>query len=410
MKRFLALFALCLSCNPNLMAPGSKRYPAECREGGPILETVTWNVGLAPGVVSYATPRTPAVAEELSKFRHVGVMCLQEVWTQEAKDAIVAAMGLPEEQVYYVDTRGMGEEPPGSNVCSADQLAPISQCVREECSGLAHPEETTICANRECHDELVSAYMRGGRDCLDCLAASVGKDVDAVEAQCTAPAPGVTRAFDGQNGVMLISRWPLKDREWEMLPASYSNRVALYASIELEGRETLEVACAHISTWTELSPALKDEDGDAVFGDWDDEMVAQVTRISDALKRRAQGRPQLFLTDLNAGPEIGRGIKGDMPRVWSRVRALGFSSPAAQAERPFCSVCNGNTLRGPTANSKLIDHVLMRDPIGGSRLEPKCVRSLFDGEHARYFKGYGDGLMEEHLSDHYAVAVTFRYE
>ena len=31
-------------------------------------------------------------------------------------------------------------------------------------------------------------------------------------------------------------------------------------------------------------------------------------------------------------------------------------------------------------------------------------------EHARYFKGYGDGLMEEHLSDHYAVAVTFRYE
>src|SRR6188472_3500396 len=108
------------------MAPSGKRYPSECRDHGPILETMTWNVGLAPGVVPYATPRVKPVAEELGKFRNLGLICLQEVWTQEARDAIVASLKLPADQVYYVDTRGMGEEPAGSNVCSPSQIGPLA--------------------------------------------------------------------------------------------------------------------------------------------------------------------------------------------------------------------------------------------------------------------------------------------
>jgi len=407
LKRILVLLALSLSCNPSLMAPG-KRYPSECKNPGPILETLTWNVGLAPGVVPYATPRIEPVAQELAKFRNMGLICLQEVWTQEARDAIVASLKLPAEQVYYVDTLGMGEEPPGSNACSPSQIDPLAACVRDNCGDIEDPEETTICANRECHSDLVSLYLRGGRDCLDCLVASVGKDLRTIESQCTKPAPGVTRAYGGQNGVMLISRWPLVNRSWEMLPASYSNRVALYATVELKDREPLEVACTHVSTYAEMPPGYE-EDGRTVFGDWDDEMITQITLISEKLRQRAGMRPQLFLGDMNTGPEIGPFIS-DMRRVWSKIMALGFLSPAAQAETPFCSACEGNSLRGPGSRSKLIDHVLMRDPIGGSKLEPKCVRSVVDDQHKRFFKGYGESLLEEHISDHYGVAVTFSYE
>jgi endonuclease/exonuclease/phosphatase family metal-dependent hydrolase len=410
LKRSLVLlaFALGLSCNPSLMAPSGKRYPSECRDHGPILETMTWNVGLAPGVVPYATPRVKPVAEELGKFRNLGLICLQEVWTQEARDAIVASLKLPADQVYYVDTRGMGEEPAGSNVCSPSQIGPLAACVRENCDDIEDPEETTVCANRECHSDLVSLYLNGGRDCLDCLVASVGKGLASIEATCTKPAAGRTRAYEGQNGVMLISRWPLVNREWEMLPASYSNRVALYATVNLQDREPLEVACTHASTYAEMPPGFK-QDGRTVFGDWDDEMITQMTMISQKLTERAGTHPQLFMGDMNAGPEIGS-IRPDMSRVWTRIRSLGFSSPAAQAERPFCSVCDGNSLRDAGANDKLIDHVLVRDPVGGSALEPKCVRSVIDGDHKRYFKGYGDTLLEEHLSDHYGVAVTFSYQ
>ena len=411
MKRVLTLlaFATALACNPNLTAPAGKRYPSSCREPGHFLDAMTWNVGLAPGVVPYATPRTKAVAEELANFKSMGLICLQEVWTQEAKDAVVASLGLPADQVYYVDTRGMGEEPPGSNACSPRQIGPLAECVRENCADIDAAEETTVCANEMCHQELVSLYMDGGRDCLDCLVASVGKSLPAIEAQCTKPAPGITRAFGGQNGVMLISRWPLVHREWELLPASYSNRVALFATIELEGREPIEVACTHASTYAEMPPGYK-EDGKTVFGDWDDEMIKQISIISGKLAKRAGTRPQLFLGDMNAGPEIPPYVHAAMPKVWRKIVSLGFSSPAAQALTPFCSTCSGNSLRDADAQSYLIDHVLVRDPPGGSRLEPRCVRPVIDEGHMRYLKGYKDGLIEEHLSDHYGVNVTFSYE
>lgn len=408
MKRILALFTLCLSCNPSLLATG-KRYPAECRNPGPILETLTYNVGLAPGVVPYATPRIKPVAEELAKFRDMGVMCLQEVWTQEARDAVVAALDLPDDQVYYVDTRGQGDDLKDINVCRPGQVDALASCARDACGDLPD-EEHAHCALDACNSELVSLYMRGGENCLNCLVSSVGHSIDDTIKTCTVPGHGVSHSYDGQNGVMLVSRWPLKNREAILLPSSIANREALFATVEIDGREPLELACTHVSTWNQLPPSQRGPDGKKMFSDWDEEMIAQIDIISARLNARAQGRPQLFLGDMNAGPELGRSIKGDMPKVWGRIHALGFSSPAAQAEDPFCSVCQGNSLRGPNAPNKLIDHVLMRDPVGGSSLTPLCTRSVIDAKHQRYFPGPNGTLMEEHLSDHYAVTVTFSFE
>lgn len=408
MKRYAALFALCLSCNPNMLATGT-RYPSACPNPGPILETMTWNVGLAPGVVPYATPRIRPVAEEMAKFRDIGVTCLQEVWTQEARDAIVASMALPEDQIYYVDTRGQGDDLKDTNVCSPSQLEPLVDCAREACGDLPE-EEHARCALDACNGEIVSLYIRGGSDCLNCLVSSVGNSIDETMTSCTTPGQGVSHSYDGQNGVMLISRWPLKNRESILLPSSIANRAALFATIELEGREPLEVACTHASTWNLLPPSHREPDGRKMFDDWDDEMITQMEIISKKLASRAQGRPQLFLGDMNAGPTVAHDIREDMPKVWRRIRSLGFSSPAAQAEDPICSMCQGNSLRDPSSRSKLIDHVLMRDPVGGSELTPLCTRPVFDEGHKRYFPGPGGSLMEEHLSDHYGVTVTFRYE
>jgi len=407
LKRSLLLLAFCLACNPSLLATG-KRYPSECRNPGPVLETMTWNVGLAPGVVPYATPRIKPVAQEIAKFRDLGVICLQEVWTQEARDAIVASLALPADQVYYVDTRGQGDDLKNINVCRPSQIDALASCARDACGDLPD-EEHAHCALESCNDEIVSLYMRDGENCLNCLVSAVGVSIDDTVRACTQPGHGVSHAYDGQNGVMLISRWPLKNREAILLPSSIANREALFATIELDGRESLELACTHASTWNQLPPSERGPDGKKTFKDWDGEMNAQMEIISAKLRERAQGRPQLFLGDMNAGPELGSSIDGDMPRVWSRIRALGFSSPAAQAEQPFCSVCRGNTLRSPGANNKLIDHVLVRDPVGGSSLTPLCTRSVIDAEHKRYFPAYG-GMLEEHISDHYGVTVTFRYE
>jgi hypothetical protein len=400
--------ALSLSCNPRLM-PSESRVPQACDAAGPYLETLTWNVGLAPGVVPLATPRIVPVAQEVARFRDVGLVCLQEVWTDEARDAVLAALALPEERVYYVDTSGQGDDLSGVNVCRPGQVDDLAACARSACAGWPD-EEHARCALDACGDEIVSLYLRGGENCLGCLVSSVGESIDGTVRACTAPAPGVTHSYGGRNGVMLVSRWPLVRRESILLPSSIANRAALFASVELEGRETLEVACAHLSTWNRLPPSHRGPDGRKMFDDWDEEMIAQVDIIARKLAERAKGRPQLFLGDMNAAPGITKAMAEDMPKVWSRLVRHGFESPAVRAETPFCSVCRGNTLRDPSARDKLIDHVLVRDPVGGSRLMPVCTRSLVDGGHLRYFPGYDGRMVEEHLSDHYAVSVTFRYD
>lgn len=405
-----ALVLLCLvscqwTCAPGLKLHGPPVATDSCPAKGPVLEAMTYNVGLAPGVVSMATPRIKPVAEELAKFREVGVTCIQEAWTQEARDAIVASLALPAENVFYADSRGMGDDLSGINVCSRGQIEPIAKCVRDSCQGVPD-EDRTICALAKCRKKLIDLHglFGGGKNCLNCLVSSVGLHEDEVVRRCT-DGKGVSHAYDGQNGVMLISRWPLKNREALLLPSSTANRVALFATVEIDGLEPIELACAHLSTHNELPPSHRGPDGALMFSDWDGEMIAQIDLVAERLTARAGMRPQIFLGDMNAGPDLPDGISPAMPKVWNRLLALGFDSPAARADAPFCSTCAENTLRD-SSRSYLIDHVLTRDPKGGTDLEAVCARPVFD--QRRVFRGY-DGLwVDSHLSDHFGTAVTFR--
>lgn len=396
----LLAFFCAVSCGPRPQRPS---VPGACNPDEPVFETLTINWGVAPGVVDFATPRIPAIAHEAELLRGVDLMCFQELWTEESKEAVAAALG-PDVQTWWIETRGENERT-GIDVCAPGEIDDVASCARKRCSG--EPDERqTICALEHCRQELGMMYLRGDRECFNCVAASVGRSIDGIVSRCVQPDPsstvaGASRAFDGQNGVMLASPWPLKDVEAMRLRASFSNRVALFATVEEPGFGPVEVACAHISTTNELPPNHPE------FSDWDEEMNAQIADISRRLEERARGRPQLFLADLNAGPEIAsRNIRPAMPKVWSRTLSLGFWSPAAYCEEPFCSTCAGNTLRSPTAASYLIDHVLLRDPPGGVELEAACAHPYL-GE-TRVFAGYDGRLVEQNLSDHRGVSVKFR--
>lgn len=398
-KTGLLLFLAFTTCKPGTVAP---RYPTNCPNDEPLLETATVNWGVAPGVVALATPRIAPIAEEVKNLRGAGILCFQELWTKESKDAVTLALG-PDMHTYYVETRGENERP-GIDVCLPGEIGGLAACGKKHCS--AEPdEEQTICTLRACHDELVNLYISGGRECLNCLTASVGHPVDEIVKICEQPTlqstiQGASRAYDGQNGVLLASRWPLKNPEALRLRASFSNRVALFATIELAGSEPIEVACTHLSTWNELPPNHPE------FSDWDGEMIGQVEDISKRLFERAGKRPSLFMGDMNTGPSRGGDVVEAMPKVWRRIESLWFRSPAACAEPAFCSTCSGNTLRSPTARSYVIDHVLLRDPKGGTELEPVCAHPFID--QRRRFPGYDGGLVDSHLSDHYGVIVKFR--
>lgn len=399
MRKLAFLFVLTMGCRPNSVV----KYPTADVEVGPVLETLIMNWGEAPGVVRLATPRLPAIAEEVKKIRGVGIACYDELWMQESKDAVIQAAG-PDMYYYYIDTRGENQRD-GVGICYPEEAKKIAACARSKCSSLP-AEEQTICVYEECSGELGREYIFGSHECVYCLVAGVGKSIEEILDNCVQQpgAPkiaGMERAFDGQDGVMVFSRYPLKNPEALLLRSSFSNRVALFVTVEITGFEPIEVACSHISTSTDLPPNHPD------FSNWDDEMRAQVGDISRKLKERAGKRPSLFLADINAGPSLDEGrIKEMAPKVWKYAQELGFYSPAAHADKPFCTICADNTLRPENAtNNYLIDHVFVRDPPGGTKLQPVLVHRIFDEEVV--YEGYNH-QWKGHLSDHYGTVVKFK--
>ena len=396
-KRVFILFLAIVGCN------STARQQSVVSNDGLVMEMGTVNLGAAPGVIRLATPRISAIAEEVSKMREMDVLCFEELWTQEYKDAVIKALG-PEMHVFYVDTRGENQRD-GVNVCSPSQAEKAISCARDKC-GDWPAEEQTICVVEQCSDKLFKILLKGGFECLHCLVASVGMSVDGIVNACVqpndqTPIAGMSRAFGGQNGGLLASRRPLMNVEALRLRASFSNRVALFATIDVEGYESIELVCAHISTTTPLLPNHPD------FSTWDEEMIAQIEDVSKRLKQRAGNRPSVFLGDMNAGPAIGKEIAEEAPMVWKRIVELGFSSSAIEVASPaFCTMCKDNTLSGKSSSSTIIDHILVRDPSGGTQLEPVSAYPFFD--KIRKFAGYDGEQVEKHLSDHCGVVVNFR--
>ncbi|KPJ86001.1 hypothetical protein AMJ57_00815 [Parcubacteria bacterium SG8_24] len=382
------LLTACTIINLNTV----RRVPSECGNQPYDFSAVTYNVGLAPGIVAQTTPRTSHVAQALADL-DADVLCLQEVWTPEALQAIQTALDLPAEQMMYVDTRGEGET--GQDRCTMSQIAPMLQCVHEECGGLPD-EEITTCALAECRGSGVGLYF-SARRCLNCMIASAGLSIGEIVESCVL-GQGRSRLYGGSNGVVLLSRYPLRNREIIRLPSSGANRVALIAEIDGPGAEPIEVACSHLSSKSYVSPTHPR------FDDWNDEQREQLHLISERLRRRAGGRPALFLGDMNFGASDGRDLDDHLPGQFYESARLGFESFAAAADPPFCSSCEGNTLRD-SDRSHLIDHVLLRDVTGGTDLIPVCVERLFDRPVT--IIGHGGKRVRIHLSDHYGVRVRF---
>ncbi len=392
----LAVFCLFLSdsSNPKSLpayVPPSAPIPADCRDIAADLTVVTYNAGLAPGMVALASPRTPAVARAAASAG-ADVLCLQEVWTDEERRAVLDALALPPEHVLTADTADLAES--GDARCDAGRLEPLIACARRECAAVP-AEEQTLCALDHCQRDLLWLYLRDPK-CLQCLASHVGEEALRIGQECVDAS--ASHVYGGRNGVILVSRWRLFDKEVMLLPASDANRVGLFVRVEVPGRGAVQVACTHLSAPQRVSPSYPG------FNDWEDEQIAQTRLIAARLRERAAGGPALFLGDMNFGPRLSGAIEENSSRAWDEAVRLGFESPAAAADPPFCSICPEDTLRGGYAGH-LIDHALLLAQSRSPALVPRCADRLFTAPET--VTGHGGEPVRTNLSDHYAVRVRF---
>jgi endonuclease/exonuclease/phosphatase family metal-dependent hydrolase len=305
-----------------------------------MLKLVTFNAGLAVGVLPYATERVPHVARAIAEL-DADLVFLQEVWLDSQWDAVVAAARARFPHFF---------RPPAAarvthGACSPEEVAPLSECARRHCDGL-EGDELGQCVVRRCAQHAFSMSA----DCINCVVSHPVGTLDQILAPCTgkagarrapnvdAPAsaygPAGFVAYGGSLGIGFLSRLALEDRDVIVYPESTLNaRGAVYA----------RAGGLHVFG-THLSPGIIHE------------QEKQIDRLFEWIDEKAgRDAPTIVLGDLNTGPNAS-------PSLYRRFVDAGFVNPYPKGRDALGTFGHGRS-------GWILDHILFRNVEGRASAE-----------------------------------------
>ncbi|GMV38927.1 MAG: hypothetical protein AMXMBFR64_06430 [Myxococcales bacterium] len=348
--------------------------------GTSTLRVATFNTGLAHGYVKLAAERLDAIVDAVATL-DADLVCLQEVWEPGDIAAIIdgAKTAFPHE--YHVITDG-GTDDTEEPACSADEAAPLKECVELHCTGT---NDLAGCALGNCGAEF-GATSPG---CQQCMAANIGKnDVDAIFQACAEGSAKYT--FEGRNGLLVLSRVPLADTDHTVMDSYLVRRAVLHARVPGPSGD-VHAFCTH------LTADLDDVPYQGEYTTWAGEQEHQVDQMAAWISTKASGGPTLLLGDMNAGPAIPPSIDAESPTVYDKLLAAGFTSPYVANEPPACTWCASNDLVDDASTSRIIDHVM----ITGWTPTTSATRVMDQPVTI----DVGGTPTETNLSDHFGVAL-----
>ena len=350
---------------------------------------VTYNLGLASGFVDYAAQRRPALIELVSSL-DADVVCLQEVWIQADVDAVIDGTKGSFPYSHHVFLKDTTPGPPACTQTESDRLA---ACVAEKCPDTP-ATEIAGCALEFCADEFAALSL----DCVACVVANIGKEVEEILSICKTTS---TRfAYEGANGLILLSRLPLAQTAHETLSSTNVQRSVLGARVDLPGLGDTALVCTHLSS--DLTGAGVRYNGP--HESWAGENGIQAEAAVDfAATLGADAKLRIIMGDMNSGPAIGEAVKAEIPgasyQVFLDEGYVDFPSSATGPDATACTYCNDNTLvRDPS--SVQIDHIVLSALPSGvtasvSRVGTETVQITVGGEP-----------VTTHPSDHFGVRLA----
>lgn len=414
--------ALLITLGTTLGCGGDATPPA------PLTLTVeSFNVGLAGAFIPHEPERRRAIPSAVAAMS-ADIVCLQEAWRQEDKDAIVAAARVRFPHSYSVAhdlntavTRELDPMCPGGAAPPPEQsTAPCAdpsvrttfneglQCLRANCSTVADSDDgrttSTACAADRCVGSVVSLLTAGpmGLRCYGCLAPQLTTETfAAIRTSCTTNARAGL-AFGGQSGTMILSRYPLSETETVVLPGTWNRRVITRATATLPNGLRVGVYCNH------LSPVFEGPNfpytgrygcGDAGRDGWSREQLAQARELVAYVRRRDPGGRALILGDFNSSPASAPGqvvVNEEAPETFALLRAA-FTPAVPAGFVPRCTFCPENVLTGNTS-PVWIDHVFVQ---GIPAAAVRSAERTFTTPTVTV-----PGAAPVHLSDHYGFRST----
>jgi endonuclease/exonuclease/phosphatase family metal-dependent hydrolase len=380
MKRslvFFSLFTLLGGCSSS-SGDGTGGTGGTGGSDGVAIET--YNLALAGSFIAYEQERRELLPDAIANS-DADILCLQEVWAQADKEAIRDAASANFPNVFIVeadlltslddpeDQNGDIPPPPTTVPCpegdTQDAMDAAIDCAALKCNTLSPGDEngqaTSIdCTIAECIGTV--APLLGVPRCYACLATQLPTSTFA---QIRASCPTVVEqdlAFEGQNGVMILSRYPLKDQVHWVIPGTWNRRVIMSATAELPGGKELDVYCNHLTpVFDSIAFPYTGQYGNRETGKagWEAELLLQTQKLIDHVDVTSGETPAVILGDLNAGRDYpAQDIFAD-GEVALDLLETAFT-PAYPADYvPQCTFCIENPVREPEADdvSNWIDHI-----------------------------------------------------
>jgi endonuclease/exonuclease/phosphatase family metal-dependent hydrolase len=180
-------------------------------------------------------------------------------------------------------------------------------------------------------------------------------------------------AFRGDNGVMILSRHPLKNVDELVMPGTWNRRTILHATVELPNGAELDTYCNHLTPIFTVGEfdintfPYTGQYGDGTTGPsaWQAEQELQAQKLINHVTTTSGSRPAVILGDLNAGHAFAdEGIVAEGEATLDLLEAAFV--PAYTADfTPLCTFCSTNPVTNPDSDpdfpSVWIDHIQLHN-------------------------------------------------
>lgn len=376
---FLTPFLILAGCSSDDTAPSPPT--------GQDVAFDTFNVYFAGSFAPYEEQRRQPVIDAIASM-DTDILCVQEAWRKSDKDLIAAGAKARFPYVVSFDdnletpiddaTDQDGGVPPTPTAppCAAqeqlDKVNLVLACVKDKCSTIPGSEDgmttSTECAVKECTSEAAALLYGSTADqkCYGCAATQLPTDtLKTIKEKCTTN-PRAGLAFDGQAGVMLLSRFPLENPEQRVIPGTWNRRTILRATAKLPGGLSVDVYCNHLPS-VFYQPAYP-YTGDYGLGEtgskgWENELMLDAQKLVSWVEARSGGNRTVILGDFNASPELkDYAIEPDGAAAYEFLKSK-FTQAVPAGFKPKCTYCGKgeNFLAGPMGPNTWIDHVFVKN-------------------------------------------------
>jgi endonuclease/exonuclease/phosphatase family metal-dependent hydrolase len=338
------------------------------------------------------------------------VVCIQEIYDRTLMKKIIDAVSDDENEEKYIFSYNNRANTSNDDFdslpapCSERDLAPILLCVMTNCmdEGL-----DPMCVVTNCWSEFL-ALPETCRNCMlsEGLGSITGEgDITAIFTGCMS-AQKIEYRYSGNNGILLLSKYPLKDKSFETLTASGVVRGAVFATIGRMEREVsgetkvyepkpgigdVQVICTGLSRPVE-----------GFEGDLQSEQLTQVREIID-LPVEESVVQRVVMGDFNGNVSGGINMTERNPGPVSLMLNEGWYDPYFDVHRDDvipCIVCPENPLVDDNETGFVPEHIFFSRKKGFSFSAGRVLLNEF--VHLDH-----DAKMKYRysISDHYAVSA-----